>query len=145
MPTYFCRAGAGLLNDQVKDELAGAITRIHAEVENMDPAFVQVLFWDLQRSDCYIAGRPLSAAHFFLQGQIRAGRSAIVRAELIGRLVPEISGILGLPRYAIWIYLDELPPRAMAEYGHILPEPGEEESWLAKMPEEDRKRFRTVR
>lgn len=145
MPTYFCRAGTGLLNKDAKGKLAVAITRIHAEVENMDPAFVQVLFWDLQRDDCYIAGRPLSAAHFFLQGQIRAGRSAIVRAELIDKLVPVIADILGLPRYAVWIYLDELPPRAMAEYGHILPEPGDEDRWLAKMPDEDRKRFQTVK
>ena len=25
---------------------------------------------------------------------------------------------------AVWIYLNELPPRQMIEFGHVLPEPG---------------------
>ena len=71
----------------------------------------------------------------------RAGRSAVERAALIRALLPKISEILGVPRYAIWIYLSELPARAMAEFGHMLPEPGDDDAWLAALPEEDRKRL----
>ena len=60
------------------------------------------------------------------------------------RPMPAVSDILGVPRYAVWVYLSELPSRAMAEYGHMQPEPGDEEAWLAALPDEDRRRFRSL-
>jgi hypothetical protein len=32
----------------------------------------------------------------------------------------------------------EIPAGQMAEYGHVLPEPGDEAAWLASLPGEDR-------
>lgn len=141
MPTYICRVPPGLLHAEARAALAEAVTRIHGEVTGGDRVFTQVIFRDLGVSDCFIAGRPLAAAHCFIQGHIRAGRSAIERTELIRRLVPATSEIVGIPHNSIWIYLSELPSRAMAEFGHILPEPGDEEAWLAALPEEDRRRL----
>ncbi len=139
MPTYVIRAPVGLLSDQSKAELAGAITGIHTDVTGDKAVFVQVIFRGIGPGDCYVGGKPLSSAHCFIQGHIREGWSAIVRAELISGLLPVVGTILGVPRYAIWAYLSELPPRAMAEFGHILPKPGDEESWLANLPDEDRR------
>jgi len=45
-----------------------------------------------------------------------------------------------MPRHAIWVYIADMPSRSMAEYGHILPEPGREEDWLAALSEEERAR-----
>ena len=39
---------------------------------------------------------------------------------------------------AIWVYLNELSPRQMIEFGHVLPEPGDEPVWTAALPETDR-------
>jgi phenylpyruvate tautomerase PptA (4-oxalocrotonate tautomerase family) len=141
MPTYVCRSPVGLLNHDIRMSLAEAITRIHEEVTGGERFFVQVIFRDLALDDCFIGGRVLDAAHIFIQGHIRAGRSAVERAALIRKLLPTTSDILGVPRNAVWIYLSELPARAMAEFGHILPEPGDEENWLAQLPAEDRRRL----
>jgi len=43
-----------------------------------------------------------------------------------------------LPRNRVWVYVVDLPAEQMAEYGHVLPQPGTEASWLANLPPEDR-------
>jgi phenylpyruvate tautomerase PptA (4-oxalocrotonate tautomerase family) len=141
MPTYICRAPLGLLNAESKTELAAAITRIHSEVSGASRSSTQVVFRAISQGDCFVGGKPLETAHCFIQGHIRAGRSAIERAELIQKIVPATCEILGVPRYAVWVYLSELPSRAMSEFGHVLPEPGDEEAWLASLPAEDRRRL----
>ena len=141
MPTYICRAPEGLLAPTSKAALADCITDIHAEVTGGRRQFTQVIFRGTHQDDCFIAGKVLEGPHCIIQGHIRAGRSAMERATIIRALLPKVSEILGVPRYAIWIYLSELPPRAMAEFGHILPEPDQDEAWLAALPEEDRKRL----
>jgi phenylpyruvate tautomerase PptA (4-oxalocrotonate tautomerase family) len=144
MPTYICRAPTGLLSPNSKLELASAITAIHSQVTGGGTRFTQVLFRDIAMSDCFIGGKPLEGPHCFIQGHIRAGRSAIERADLIRKIVPAACDILGVPRYAVWILLSELPSRAMAEFGHILPEPGDEDTWLENLPAEDRKRLQLI-
>lgn len=141
MPTYICRAPAGLLSAKSKAELAEAITRIHADVSGSHHFSTQVIFSAIRQDDCFIGGKPLATAHCFIQGHIRAGRSAIERADLIRQIVPVTCEILGIPRYAVWVYLSELPSRAMSEFGHVLPEPGDEDAWLAALPDEDRRRL----
>ena len=141
MPTYICRAPEGLLGPTSKAALAECITDIHAEVTGGGRKFTQVIFRGTHADDCWIAGKVLEGPHCVIQGHIRAGRSAVERAALIRAMLPRISEILGVPRYAIWIYLSELPSRAMAEFGHLLPEPGDDDSWLSALPDEDRKRL----
>ena len=43
-----------------------------------------------------------------------------------------------LPKNNIWVYITELLPRQMVEFGHVLPEPGDEAKWTAALPEQDR-------
>lgn len=138
MATYICRAPEGLLASSTKTQLADAITRNHAAVTGGGTTFVQVLFRSFAQDDCFVGGKPLAGPHVFIQGHIRAGRSTLERADFVKRTLPAVSEILGVPRYAIWIYLSELPSRAMAEFGHVLPEPGDDATWLAALPAEDR-------
>ena len=114
VPTYICRAPAALFGPTSKAALAKCITDIHAEVTGGGRKFTQVIFRGSNQDDCYIAGKVLEGPHCIIQGHIRAGRSAVERAALIRAMLPAISEILGVPRYAVWIYLSELPSRAMA-------------------------------
>lgn len=34
----------------------------------------------------------------------------------------------------IWVYLCNLEPTDMLEYGHVLPQPGEEADWFNRLP-----------
>ena len=144
MATYICRAPDGLLGASIKAQLAAAITTNHAAVTGGGTTFVQVLFRSFAPEDCYIGGKPLTGPHVFIQGHIRAGRSTLERADFVRRTLPAVSDLLGVPRYAIWIYLSELPSRAMAEFGHMLPEPGDDATWLASLPKEDGEHLRQL-
>lgn len=139
MPTYLCR---GIdLDDAARHALADAITRAHAAVTGADGFFVQVLFEELDPARCFLGGRPLDMPHFFVHGHIRAGRSASDRAALIARVADAVAAVLTIPLDAVWVYVSELPPQAMVEYGAVLPEPGHERRWLADLPEATRRRL----
>jgi len=141
MPTYTCTAAEGLLDAERKALIAEAVTRAHSEVTGAPRHFAQVLFQDIRPGDHFIGGATLGHDHVFVYGHIRAGRSAVDRRKLVERLVADVARAAGLAPFAIWVYLLELPARAMAEFGHVLPEPGDEAAWTASLPEEDRRRM----
>jgi phenylpyruvate tautomerase PptA (4-oxalocrotonate tautomerase family) len=140
MPTYIIRAPANRLSPEQKARLARMITHTHSEIIGAQPYFTQVIFREIDPGDVFLGGKPLDGELLFIQGHIRAGRGAVERASLIRKLVPEVMEIAGMPRHAVWVYLSELPSRAMAEYGHMLPETGGEEDWLAALSSEERAR-----
>lgn len=144
MPTYLCTAAAGLLDAARKQAVAAAITRAHAAVTGAPAHFAQVVFHDTAPGDVFIGGVPLAHEHVSVHGRIRAGRSAEDRAGLIRRLVADIAAAAHVDRFAVWVYLLELPPAAMAEFGHILPEPGAEAAWHEALPEADRMRLEAL-
>ena len=141
MPTYICRVARARLDAGTRAALAATITRIHTEVTGAQGFFAQVLFEAIEPGTCFLAGEPADEDHCFIHGQIRAGRSALSRAQLIDRIVEAAASALRMPRHAIWVYISELPPRAMAEYGSVLPEPGDEALWLAGLPDDTRRKL----
>jgi phenylpyruvate tautomerase PptA (4-oxalocrotonate tautomerase family) len=144
MPTYHCVAADGLLGSPAKAAIAQAITRAHAEVTGAPPHFAQVVFQSVAAGDHYMGGEPLSHDHVFVDGHIRAGRSALDRAALIDRLVRDVARAASLPAFAIWVYIHELPAPAMAEFGHVLPEPGGETAWIESLSPAERQRMQTI-
>jgi len=144
MPTCICISRSGLLAPDRKAAVAAAVTRTHAEVTGAPTFFAQVVFQDVQPADHFIGGVPLAHDHLFVYGRIRAGRSARDRHILIEGLVHSLAAAAGLPPFAVWVYVLELPARAMAEFGHILPEPGDEADWTRMLPEADRARMQAI-
>jgi phenylpyruvate tautomerase PptA (4-oxalocrotonate tautomerase family) len=140
MATFIVWSTANRLSAEQKGQLARMMTSTHSEAMGVQPYFVQVVFREIESNDIFLGGRPLTGELLFIHGHIRSGRSAVERASLIRKLVPEAMQIADMPRHAVWIYLSELPLRAMAEYGHLLPEPGGEEDWLAALSSEERAR-----
>jgi len=88
--------------------------------------------------------RSFAHDHLFVYGRIRAGRSARDRHILIEGLVHSLAAAAGLPPFEVWVYVLELPARAMAEFGHILPEPGDEADWTRALPEADHVRMQKI-
>jgi phenylpyruvate tautomerase PptA (4-oxalocrotonate tautomerase family) len=141
MPTYTCTAAAGLLDAGAKARIAEAITRAHAEVTSAPRHFAQVIFNEVRSGDHFIGGAPLAHDHIFVYGRIRAGRSPLDRGSLMQRLIADVAEAARLGPFAVWVYLLELPARAMAEFGTILPEPGDEPAWTAALSAADRERM----
>ncbi len=141
MPTYSCIAAKGLLNETQKSDIARVVTAAHAEITGAPAYFAQVIFQEIQEGDHFIGGKPLRHDHLFVYGRIRDGRSAVDRKALINRITNDVAGVTGLPNFSVWTYLLELPAAAMVEFGHILPEPGNELEWNDALAPEDRQRM----
>jgi phenylpyruvate tautomerase PptA (4-oxalocrotonate tautomerase family) len=144
MPTYFCSAPVGLLDAGKKSAIAAAITRIHNAVTGAASFFAQVIFTDVAKGNHFMGGVPLASDQIFVHGFIRAGRSVADRERLVTGMVSSLAELSGLPKKSVWVYVSEIPARQMAEYGHVLPEPGDEKAWLEGLPPEDRAYMQSI-
>lgn len=144
MPTYVVTAPEGQLSQHQKDELAPEITRIHVDVAR-GPAFLaQVIFVDVKEGNYFMGGRKLTSGHVFVHGQIREGRSDEVKQQLLKDLMRSTARIAGLKEAQIGVYLVDVPAQQIAEYGSVLPKPGGEAAWLARLPPEIRERLQAA-
>lgn len=138
MPTYTVFAQTGRLSDAQKSRVATEITRVHNEQTGAQTFFAQVIFQDVPEGNHFVGGAPLANDHIFVHGQIRAGRDAATKRRLLERMLDAVSAAAATQKVNVWVYIVDLPPAQMAEYGHILPEPGTEAAWLAGLPAADR-------
>jgi len=72
-------------------------------------------------------------------GISEAGRAAVDKSRMIALMAKAVGDVAKVEnRRAVWIYVGELPARQMIEFGHLLPEAGDEPAWTAALPEADR-------
>ena len=138
MPTYTIHAPAAQLSNEQKKSIAGKVTRTHNKVTGAPTFFAQVIFVDVADGNWFMGGAPLKAEQIYICGHIRGGRPDEMKRDLLLGLRDALAEGAGLPTGRVWSYLVELPPAQMVEYGHVLPNPGEEASWLAALPSEER-------
>lgn len=138
MPTYTVLAPAGQLSSQQKKTIAEKVTRTHNEVTGAPSFFAQVVFADIADGNWFIGGAPLQSDQIYIHGHIRGGRSAGMKRDLVVGLRDALAEGAEVPSSQVWSYIVELPPANMVEYGHVLPEPGEEAAWMEGLPPEDR-------
>lgn len=135
MPTYYCLAPAGQLSEQQKQQMAHAITARHSEATGAPGWFVQVIIEEESPARTrYIGGSP-AHDHIWIHADIRAGRSREQLQPLMLNLMCDVAAISGIGEESIWIYLNNLAPDNMVEFGHVLPLPGDEQAWFEGLPE----------
>jgi phenylpyruvate tautomerase PptA (4-oxalocrotonate tautomerase family) len=133
MPTYVCSVPPKTLTDDQKDQIAAAIGRRHSEATGAPSFFVQVVIEESDTTRRYLGGE-LSAAHIWIRGDIRAGRSEKVRGALMLAIMKDVGAIAEVPEASIWVYLCNLEATDMVEFGHVLPAPGLEQAWFSGLP-----------
>jgi phenylpyruvate tautomerase PptA (4-oxalocrotonate tautomerase family) len=138
MPTYVVSAAAERFSADEKLKIAQAITRSHNEATGAQGFFAQVIFNEVRAGNHFIGGGPLRAEQIFVHGHIRAGRPDERKKLLLSRIADAVMEIAAVERRFVWVYISEIPPHQMIEYGHELPQPGQEDSWLQSLPQADR-------
>lgn len=134
MPTYVCTSREGLLSPDQRVRISRSLTEIHHEVAVAPRYFVQVIFNDLAPRSHYIGGDEAGLGQIWIRADIRSGRTQEQKAELLVRIVEAVSAISGSSKEDVWVYISDIPGQSVAELGHILPSPGEEDAWFAKLP-----------
>jgi phenylpyruvate tautomerase PptA (4-oxalocrotonate tautomerase family) len=148
MPTYVCTVREGQLSADQKSRIAAEVTRIHSEVTGAPTFFAQVIFEEVKPGNHFMGGVPLVHDQLydqiFVYGRVRAGRSIQDKLKMIKLMAEAVGEAAGVRRTGVWIYIAELPPRQMIEYGYVLPDPGDEEVWTNALPKEDREFMQSV-
>jgi phenylpyruvate tautomerase PptA (4-oxalocrotonate tautomerase family) len=118
MPLYICGAPPQSLDDRQRQRIAEAITRIHCDLTGAPPAFAHVVFDE-------------SKAEYSVFGTIRAGRSDAVKADLRHQMAQAVAETVGVEASKVGVLTVDVPASWVMEGGTLLPEPGEEDDWLA--------------
>lgn len=125
MPLYVCNARKGAIPEAAKASIADDVTRIHCDVTAAPPTFVHVFFFE------EAPHQPLGDKSAFLFGSIRAGRSDAQKEQIRREMRASIAAHAALPADDVLVETADTPASWVMEGGDILPEPGEEEAWLA--------------
>ena len=144
MPTYVVTAPAGRLSDSQKEQLARRITDIHCEKTGAPAYFAQVLFTDVTPGNYFLGGKPLKDDNIFVHGQIRAGRGPEIKEPLILDLMKSTAEIAGTHESHVQVYIVDVPARQIAEWGQLLPLPGEEAAWDAAVAPQVKQRMQDL-
>lgn len=136
MPTYTVTYSNIQYSDNQLEDIAQAITNTHNQCTGANTYFAQVIFQETPSGKHFMGGKPVKNPQLFLHGQIRAGRTPELKEKLILGMRDSLIKSTGLSKDQIWIYLIDLVPEQMIEYGEILPPSGKEGEWFANLPSE---------
>jgi len=133
MPTYTIKYSNFKLSSKQKEIIANEITITHSKFTGANTFFAQVLFQRNEKNSHFMGGKLIKNKEIFLNGQIRAGRSSEIKKKLILGLREVLIKKTKLSKSSIWVYLEEILPKQMIEYGEILPQSGKEADWFKSL------------
>jgi len=123
MPLYICGAPADVLDADRRQRIADAITRIHCHLTGAPPTFAHGVFDETK-------------PNYSVFGTIRAGRSDETKAEMRRQMAEAVAATVGVATGSVGVITVDVPASWVMEGGDLLPEPGEEEAWLAAHADE---------
>ena len=144
MPSYIVTCEEGRLTGSQKSQIAEAVTRTHGDGTGAPYYFVQITFNDVKAGNYFLGGTRLDADQIFVHGTIREGRPTEMKDELMTRLATDVAIAAAMKPNCVWVYLSELPPKQMIEFGRVLPLHGKEVEWSAALPEAEKARLEMI-
>jgi len=144
MPTYIVKYSNFNLSKKQKNLIAKGITKTHSKFTGANTFFAQVLFQKNEKNSHYMGGKTIKTKEIFLNGQIRSGRSAKVKKKLILRLRQILTKYAELKKDFVWVYIEDLLPSQMIEYGEVLPKSGKEKDWFNSLSSDLKQRLRKM-
>ena len=144
MPTYTVTNSNFNISSKQQKRLAEGITKVHNVVTGANTYFAQVIFNKTKKNNHFMGGKKVKEPSLFLLGQIRAGRSKEVKDKLISDLKHVLVKNSKLDETQVWVYINDLPPSQMIEYGAVLPDSGKEKERFANLPIKLKKKLAAI-
>jgi phenylpyruvate tautomerase PptA (4-oxalocrotonate tautomerase family) len=144
MPTYTVTNSNFNLTSKQQQNLAEGITKVHNIVTGANTYFAQVIFNKTKKNNHFMGGKKVKEPSIFLLGQIRAGRTKNVKDKLISELKNILVKKSKLDETQVWVYINDLPPSQMIEYGAVLPESGKESEWFKNLSSKLKKKLSNI-
>ena len=144
MPTYTVKYSNFNLSQKQKNSIADDISNTHSKYTGANTFFAQVIFQKNEKNAHFMGSKLVKTKEIFLNGQIRAGRTLKVKKKLILGLRKILIKNTKLRSDFVWVYLEDLLPDQMIEYGEVLPKSGQEKKWFNSLTPSLRKRLRKM-
>ena len=144
MPTYIVKYSNFNLSQKQKKSIANGISNTHSKFTGANTFFAQVIFQKNEKNSHFMGGKLVKTKEVFLNGQIRSGRTSKVKKQLILGLRKILIKNTKLPSDFVWVYLEDLLPDQMIEYGEVLPKSGQEKKWFNSLSSSLRKRLKKM-
>ena len=144
MPTYTVTNSNFNLTAKQQKDLAQGITKVHNVVTGANTYFAQVIFNKTKKNNHFMGGKKVIEPSLFLLGQIRAGRPKKIKDKLISDLRDIVIKNSKLDETQVWVYIVDLPPSQMIEYGEVLPDSGKEKEWFSKLSKKLKKKLSKI-
>lgn len=144
MPSYIVTCVEGRLTGSQKNQIAEAVTRAHGDVTGAPYFFVRLTFNEVRPGNYFLGGTRLDGDEIFVHGTIREGRPKDMKDALMARLAADVTIASQMKPNTVWVYLSELPPNQMIEFGRVLPLHGKEAEWSAALPEAEKARLEKI-
>ena len=144
MPSYIVTCVEGRLSGSQKNQIAEAVTRAHGDATGAPYFFVRLTFNEVKSGNYFLGGTQLDGDEIFVHGTIREGRPKDMKDALMARLAADLAIASQMKPNSVWVYLSELPPNQMIEFGRVLPLHGKEAEWSAALPEAEKTRLEKI-
>jgi phenylpyruvate tautomerase PptA (4-oxalocrotonate tautomerase family) len=129
MPVYTCTTTTGTLTADVKSALAQEITRIHAEINHVPSTYVNVVFHELAAGGIYTDGKPANPV--LVNSWVRSGHPLDETTRLATAIADAVARIVKIDANRVLMVIQNSPASGAVEGGRVLPEPGQEQAWIA--------------
>jgi phenylpyruvate tautomerase PptA (4-oxalocrotonate tautomerase family) len=129
LPVYTCTLAESTFSADTKRALAGDIAQIHSSITHVPSTYVNVAFHELAADDLYSGGVPASPV--LVTGWVREGHPADDTTRLATEISTAVAKICEIDVERVLVVIQPSPARFAVEGGRVLPEPGQEKSWLA--------------
>jgi phenylpyruvate tautomerase PptA (4-oxalocrotonate tautomerase family) len=129
VPIYTCTTNNSTLTADTKTKLAAEIASIHASINHVPATYVNVVFHELPAESVYTAGEP--ASPILVSGWVREGHPAPETTRLATEIAAAVTRITGADTERVLVVIQSSPAHFAIEGGRVLPEPGNEQAWIA--------------
>jgi phenylpyruvate tautomerase PptA (4-oxalocrotonate tautomerase family) len=109
--------------------LAGEIATIHSAINHVPSTYVNMVFHELPADSVYTDGVPANPV--LLSGWVRDGHPPAETTRLATEIAAAVTDITGVPAEHVLVVFQSSPASFAVEGGRVLPEPGEEQAWIA--------------